>query len=332
VGGARKVKVMILNVLVTKLIDAGPGRRTESKPGAGPCSMTFEDLRVFAMVAAERSFSRAARKLRRTQPAVSQAIRRLEDGTGEQLIDRSSRDGTLTDAGEVLLEYATRLLRLVDEAAGAVADLRDIKKGRVLVGANEAGVHAVLPLIAAFRQEYPGILVEVRRIPSRQMAQEVLLRTVDFGVLTFNPPERELLSLLLGTDELVLLVKPDHPLAARKQVTMEEVGRQTIIAHNDPSPARDRVLRLYEQRHAPLNIRISLPSLDGIKRAVETGLGVALLPRRCALGEIARGQLAEVRVPELRTPRQLRFVYRRDGDLSHAAQAFLDVTRRKSLK
>ena len=290
--------------------------------------MTFEDLRVFAMVAAERSFSRAARKLRRTQPAVSQAIRRLEDGTGEQLIDRSSRDGTLTDAGEVLLEYANRLLRLVDEAAGAVADLRDIKKGRVLVGANEAGVHSVLPLIATFQQDHPGILVEVRRIPSRQMAQEVLLRTVDFGVLTFNPPEKELLSLLLGTDELVLLVKPDHPLAGRKQVTMEEVGRQTIIAHNDPSPARDRVLRLYEQRHAPLNIRISLPSLDGIKRAVETGLGVALLPRRCALGEIARGQLAEVRVPELRSPRQLRFVYRRDGDLSHAAQAFLDVARR----
>jgi DNA-binding transcriptional LysR family regulator len=294
--------------------------------------MTLEDLRVFAMVAAERSFSRAARKLRRTQPAVSQAIRRLEDRSGEQLIDRSSRDGTLTDAGEVLLEYATRLLRLVDEAATAVADLRDIKKGRVLVGANEAGVHAVLPLLSAFQQEYPGILVEVRRIPSRQMAQEVLLRTVDFGILTFNPPERELISLLLGTDELVLLVKPDHALAGRKQVTMEEVGRQTIIAHNDPSPARERVLRLYEQRHAPLNIRISLPSLDGIKRAVETGLGVALLPRRCALGEIARGQLAEVRVPELRTPRQLRFVYRRDGDLSHAAQAFLDVARRKIVK
>ncbi len=292
--------------------------------------MTLEDLRVFAMVAAERSFSRAARKLRRTQPAVSQAIRRLEEDTGEQLVDRSSRDGTLTDAGELLLEYAARLLRLVEEAAGAVADLRDIKKGRVLVGANEAGVHAVLPLIQAFQQEYPGILVEVRRIPSRQMAQEVLLRTVDFGVLTFNPPERELLSLLLGTDELVLLVRPDHPFAGRKQVTMEEMGRQTIIAHNDPSPARDRVLRLYEQRHAPLNIRVSLPSLDGIKRAVETGLGVALLPRRCALGEIARGQLAEVRVPELRSPRQLRFVYRRDGDLSHAAEAFLEVARRRT--
>ena len=88
------------------------------------------------------------------------------------------------------------------------------------------------------------------------------------------------------------------------------------------------MLRLYEQRHAPLNILMSLPSLDGIKRAVETGLGVALLPRRCAQAEIARGQLAEVRVPELRSPRQLRFVFRREGELSHACQAFLDVVRK----
>src|SRR4029079_2089717 len=112
-----------------------------------------------------------------------------------------------------------------------------------------------------------------RRIPARQMAQEVLLHTVDFGVLTFNPAERDLLSLPLGTDELVLLVRPAHPLAGRAHVTMEEMGRQTVIAHNDPSPARERVLRLYEQRHAPLNIRMSLPSLDGIKHAVEMGLG-----------------------------------------------------------
>src|SRR5436853_7709389 len=100
--------------------------------------MTLEDLRVFVTVASERSFSRAARKLRRTQPAVSQAIRRLEDGSGERLVDRSSRDGTLTDAGELLLDYSVRLLRLADEAVGAVADLRDIKKGRVVIGANEA--------------------------------------------------------------------------------------------------------------------------------------------------------------------------------------------------
>jgi DNA-binding transcriptional LysR family regulator len=289
--------------------------------------MTLEDLRVFATVAAERSFSRAARKLRRTQPAVSQAIRRLEDDAGERLIDRSLRDGTLTAAGEVLLEYANRLLRLADEAAHAVADLRSVKRGRVLIGANEGGVHAVLPLMATFHQKHPEVLVEIRRLPARQMAQEILLRTVDFGVLTFNPPDRELQSLQLGNDELVLLVRPDHPLASRRQISMEEMGRQAVIAHNDPSPARERVLKLYEKRQAPLNIRLSLPSLDGIKRAIDMGLGVALLPRRCAQGEIAQGKLIEIRVPELRSPRQMRLVYRRDGDRSHASQALLDVAR-----
>lgn len=290
--------------------------------------MTLDDLRAFSAVATERSFSRAAHTLRRTQPAVSQAIRRLEDACGERLIERSSRDGTLTEAGVVLLDYARRTLRLMDEAATAVAELRDVKKGRVIVGANEAGVHTLLPLITAFHAEHQTVLVDVRRIPSRQMGQEVLLRNLDFGVLSFAAPDKALASVALGVDELVLLVPPNHPLARRKQITMEEMGRLPVIAHNDPSPQRDRVLRLYEQRHALLNIRMSLPSLDGIKRAVETGLGVALLPRRCAVAEIARGQLREVRVPELRSPRHLRFVYRRDGELSHAAQAFLAVVRK----
>ncbi len=289
--------------------------------------MTFEDLRVFCAVAAERSFSRAARKLRRTQPAVSQAIRRLEAAAGERLIDRSSRDGTLTDAGQLLLDYGTRLLHLANEASMAVGALREVRQGRVLVGANDGGVYAVLPLVAAFQQQYPGIVVDVRRLAARQMAQEVLLRSVDLGVLTFNPPERELQSIVVAVDELVLLVRPDHPLAGRDRISMEEMGQQTVIAHNDPSPMRDRVLQMYEQRHAPLNIKLALPSLDGIKRAVEMGLGVALLPRRCALAEIARGDLVEVQVPDLRSPRQVRLVHRRDTALSHAARAFLEVAR-----
>ena len=289
--------------------------------------MTFEDLRVFCAVASERSFSKAARKLRRTQPAVSQAIRRLETDTGERLIDRSSRDGTLTDAGQLLLEYGNRLLHLAAEASSAVAALREVRKGRILIGANDAGVYPVLPLIAAFHQRHPNVAVEVRRVASRQMAQEVLLRSVDFGILTFNPPERELQTIVVGSDELVLLVRPDHPFAGRRHVSMEEMGREAVIAHTDPSPMRDHVLRLYEQKHAPLNILLGLPSLGGIKRAIDMGLGVALLPRRCAQGEIARGDLVEVQVPELRAPRQVRLVHRRDSALSHAARAFLELAK-----
>ena len=287
--------------------------------------MDLGELRVFLTVAAERSFSGAARKLHRTQPAVSQAVRRLEDELGERLFDRSFKDGALTDAGRVLQAYAERLLRLSEEAEGAVREFQDLRRGRVLIGANEAGVHSLLPILARHREEHPQSLVEVRRVPSRQIGLEVLQRSLDFGVLTFDPAERGLASVALGSDELVLLTHPSHPLAGRRTVTLQDLGRLPVIAHNDPSPARERVLRLFEERHAPLEIRIALPSLDGIKRAVEMQLGVALLPRRCALTEIARGQLAAVRVPEARRARRLRLIYRRGGERSHAAEAFLAV-------
>ena len=294
--------------------------------------MELNELQVLQAVAAERSFSRAATRLHRTQPAVSQAIRRLEDELGERLFDRSSKGGRLTEAGTILLDYAERLTRLKDAAEGAVRELQELRRGRVVIGVNEAAVHVLLPIVVQFRETYPHAQVEMRRVQSRQIPSEVLNRSLDFGLVTFPPGERGLLSVPLGVDELVMLTHPTHPLARRRQVKMEEFGRQTIIAHNDPSPRRERVLRLFEQKHAPINIQMSLPSLDGIKRAVEMNLGVALLPRRCALSEIARKQLAAVRVPQLRVPRSLRLLYRQTGESSHAANAFLEAAQAHAAK
>jgi DNA-binding transcriptional LysR family regulator len=281
-------------------------------------------LKIFLAVAQERSFSRAAAKVHRTQPAVSQAVRRLEDDLGEQLFDRSSKTGTLTEAGHMLQNYGQRLVRLAEETESAVRDLRDLRRGRVLIGANEAAVHTLLPLIARFRARYPDIAADVRRVPARQIAVEVQQGSLDFGALTFRPPEGGLLEVPVGTDELVLLVPPSHPLAKRRQVSMEEVATELIVAHNDPSPARERVLRLFEQRHIPLRMVISLPSLDGIKRAVEMKLGVALLPRRCAITEIANGSLVGIPVAGVSRRRQVMLVCRR-AHRSHAADAFLAV-------
>jgi DNA-binding transcriptional LysR family regulator len=288
--------------------------------------MDLAELRVFLTVAAERSFSRAASKLHRTQPAVSQAIRRLEDQVGERLFDRSSKDGTLTEAGRVLRDYAERLQRLAEEAQTSVRELRDLQRGRVLIGSNEGGVHMLLPLIEKFRQKHSKILVDVRRVPARQVGAQVAQGSLDFGIVTFDPSDKRLNALALGSDELVLLVYPGHAFAGRDSVPIAEFATETVIAHSDPSPARDQVLRQAELRHAPINIQIALPSLEGIKRAVEHKMGVALLPRRCALAELARGQLVAVRVPEVRLPRQVRLVYRK-GELSHAAAAFLAAAR-----
>lgn len=291
--------------------------------------MDLAALKVFLAVAHERSFSRAAAKVHRTQPAVSQAVRRLEVELGEQLFDRSSKSGTLTEAGRMLENYGQRLVRLAEETESAVRELRDLRRGRVLIGANEAAVHTLLPLVSRFRQRYPDIAIDVRRVPARQIAVEVQQGSLDFGALTFHPQEQGLLEVPVGSDELVLLVPPSHPLADRRQVAMDEVAREPVVAHNDPSPARERVLRLFEEHHVPLNMVIALPSLDGIKRAVELKLGVALLPRRCAITEIASGRLVAVPVAGVSRKRQVMLVCRK-AHRSHAADAFLGVAQEKA--
>ncbi|MGE3511205.1 MAG: LysR family transcriptional regulator [Vicinamibacterales bacterium] len=288
--------------------------------------MDLAALRIFLAVAEERSFSRAAAKVHRTQPAVSQAVRRLEDDLGEQLFDRSSKSGTLTDAGRVLQNYGQRLVRLAEETESAMRELRDLRRGRVLIGANEAAVHTLLPLMATFRRKVPDVAIDVRRVPARQIAVEVQQGSLDFGVLTFKPSESGLLDVVVGSDELVLLVPPSHPFARRKQVSMADVAGEPVVAHNDPSPARERVLRMFEDLQITLNLVISLPSLDGIKRAVELGLGVALLPRRCAITEIASGRLAAIPVQGISRRRQLTLVCR-NAHRSHAANAFLAIAR-----
>ena len=285
--------------------------------------MELNELRVFLTVAAERSFSRAAIKLHRTQPAVSQAVRRLETSVGERLFDRATKDASLTDAGRLLRDYAERLMQLSAEAEAAVRDLRDLRRGRVLIGANEASVHGVLPLVAQYRSAHPLVHVDVRRVRAREIGAEVAQGALDFGVLTFEPVESGLDAVVLGDDELVMLVHPAHPLAGAGKVTLAECARHPVIAHNDPSHVRDRVLRVFEERHIPANILVSLPSLEGIKHAVALQMGVALLPRRCAESEIARGDLVALAVPEIDLRRQVRLVYRRQGERSHAAAAFL---------
>ena len=290
--------------------------------------MDLTALRIFLAVAEERSFSRAAAKVHRTQPAVSQAVKRLEDELGEQLFDRSSKSGTLTDAGRVLQNYGQRLVRLAEEAESAMRELRDLRRGRVLIGANEAAIHTLLPLIARFRQKVPDIAVDVRRVPARQIAVEVQQGSLDFGALTFRPAEEGLLEVIVGSDELVLLMPPSHPFAKRRHVSMADVAGEPVVAHNDPSPARERVLRLFEEHQIALNMVISLPSLDGIKRAVELKLGVALLPRRCAITEIASGRLVAVPVTGISRRRQLTLVCRK-AHRSHAADAFLGVAQEK---
>jgi DNA-binding transcriptional LysR family regulator len=287
--------------------------------------MDLFQLETFLAVAEERSFSRAAARLHRTQPAVSQAIAKLEGELGEVLLERSSRDGTLTDAGEVLREYAVKLLNLRSEAAGALSELRELHRGRLNLAANEYTCLYLLPLLDEFRRKNPRIKVAVQRALASRISDEVLMHSVEIGVLSFRPDDPQIRSLVVYRDELDFVVNPKHPLAGAGEVSIRQLGAQNFIAHNIPSPQRQKVIDTFKRHKTPLRMGVELPSLEAIKRFVEMGNGVALVPGLTVRTELASGALVRVRVKELQLERKLRLVYRRQASLSHVAVAFLKV-------
>jgi DNA-binding transcriptional LysR family regulator len=289
--------------------------------------MDINQLEVVVAVAQEKSFSRAAEALHRTQPAVSQSIRRLEAELGEPLFDRSSKDGTLTAAGVVLLEFAHQMLNLRQTAHSALKELKDLHRGKLILSANEYTVMYLLPLIPVFRARHPHIKIEVKRSLASRIASEVLGRETEIGIVSFKPNDPTVASMSVLMDELALIVSPDHPLATQSTISVRELGAESFIAHNVPSPYRERVIRTFEKYKTPLNISMELPTLEAIKRCVEREMGVALVPRLTAQAEIARGQLKALTVREMKLERRLHLIYRKGATLSHAARAFLRVAK-----
>ena len=292
--------------------------------------MDINQLEVLVTVAREKSFSRAAEILERTQPAVSQAVRRLEDEVGETLFDRSSKDGTLTLAGEVLVGYARQMLNLRNAAGSAIRELRGLHRGKVTISANEHTVFCILPVIRAFRERHPNIKIEVQRGVASRIPKEITAREVELGVISFKPNDQSLRSVPILTDELRLITAPGHPLASRKSVSVTELGDEIFIAHNAVSPYRQKVIETFGKYKTTLNIAVELPSLEAIKRLVQTGAGVALVPKLAAAGEAESGRLAWLPVREMKLERKLNIIYRKNSALSHADEAFLKTAKELS--
>ena len=289
--------------------------------------MDINQLEVLAVAAREKSFSRAAEVLHRTQPAVSQSIRRLEQEVGEKLFDRSSKDGTLTLAGEVLLDYAKQMLNLRQTAHTAIKEMRDLQHGKVSISANEHTVFYLLPVIQEFRQLHPLVKVEIQRGVASRIPKEVMAREVELGVISFNPQDASVIAVPVFKDDLTLIVSPEHPLANKKSVSVKDLGNETFIAHNAASPYRQKVIETFEKYNTRLDIAIELPSLEAIKRLVEKNVGVALVPKLTAQTEIDNGFLKSLSVSEMKLERKLNIIYRRNSVLSHAAKVFLKLAK-----
>jgi DNA-binding transcriptional LysR family regulator len=287
--------------------------------------MELHSLRVFLTVANEKSFSRAAEKLLRTQPAISLAIQRLELALGEKLIDRSAKDLLLTDAGKIVLDYARRFENLQGDLENDLAELRDKSAGRLTIGANESSTLYLLDHIEKYRRRFPKVRVQIRRSLSSKIPAELIDGDLELGILTYDPEDDRLISRVIFTDHLAFVTSPTHRLASRSTVSITELGEETFIAHNVVSPYRGVVIREFQRHKVPLHMDVEMPTVEAIRKMVERNEGVAFLPRMCVEQELRHGLLCEVKVNEMEVERKIRLVYPARRKLSHAAEAFLEV-------
>ena len=289
--------------------------------------MELNQLETFLAVAEEHSFSRAAIRMHRTQPAISQVIRKLEEAVGERLFDRAARDGALTAAGLLLRDYALRLLSLRREASSALGELKSLERGRLQLAANEYTCIYLLQAIHRFRREFPHITVTVHRMLASHIPEELIQRTFELGMISYHPDPARFRSIAVYADSLAFIVSPSHALAGAKRVSITDLGEELFVAHNVASPLRHRVIEAFQKYRTPLNMGIELPTIEAIKRFVAMGNGVALVPNLTVARELEAGDLVRVPVDELEAKRVLRLACRRQVTLSYAARAFLRTVR-----
>ncbi len=287
--------------------------------------MNTDLLRLFETVIEEGSFSKAGQRLFRSQPAVSQAVKRLEEDLGAQLLDRSSRALRLTDSGRAAASFARRFLSLERELRLRLEELRDLRSGKLTIGANESTALYLLGHVAAYRRRHPGIDVELRRSLSSRIPEAVLDGSLELGAISYDPGDPRLLSIKLYEDGLTFVVSPQHRFADQRQVSIRELGGEVFIAHNVVSPYRARVIESFRKHQVQLNMPVEMPTIETIRRLVQRNLGVAFLPKMCVERQILSGSLREVAVREIFMERTIRLVRPTRRKLSRASLAFLEL-------
>lgn len=289
--------------------------------------MDYDQLASFLEVAKLQSFSRAAEKIYRTQPAISAQVRLLEQECGEKLFDRSGKKVTLTPAGEILSRYAQKILELQKEALQAIAELNLTPRGKLYIGANEATCLYVLPkTFARFRQLYPLVQISIYRNFSHKILQKVQEGAVDLGIVTLPQTANNIEVLPVFRDEVQVVVPHNHSLAKKRSVTIEEVAQHPLIL---PKTGHTRVVidRLLRDYRDHLQISMELASVETQKKFVGAGLGISLINRTYAQPEVAAGVLKLIPLEGQKIHRELGLIYRRDRYLSLPAKVFLQVVR-----
>ena len=289
--------------------------------------MDFDQLTTFVQVAKLKSFSKAGQKVFRSQSAVSAQIRQLEQAYKAKLLDRSAKSVELTPAGEVLFDYAERLLRLRDESMQIVADRGSVVQGPVTFGANEATCLYLLPdILSEFKRRYPLVHISIYRNFSHKILQRLEEGSLDLGIVTLPLKSPNLKMHVINRDRLRFMVSSKNPLAQRSHVTLEEISSAPLIFPKT-GYTRQVLDKLFRPHRSRLQVAMELPSIGMIKTFVAADVGISIISESFARDQVKSGEVKLLNVEGVDLWRELALVYRRDRSLPRAVQSLINMIR-----
>jgi len=288
--------------------------------------MDFDQLETFLEVARLSSFSRAAEKRFRTQPAISSQIRALEEEVGAKLLDRSGGKVSITAPGKLFQKYAEETLEARKVVLTAIAETERVPRGEIIVGANEGTCLHILPeVFAEFKKQYPDVAVNIKRADYGKILESVIDNSVDFGVVSLPVADNRLTVVLIHRDELAIIAPPQHPLAKMKSATVAEAAKFPLVMPK-AGHTRDALEDLFHERRLKPQYAMELDSSELLKRFVAADVGVGFIARSHAQEDVKANVLAAIPISDAQVRRDLALVFRKDKALSRAALAFIDTT------
>jgi DNA-binding transcriptional LysR family regulator len=287
--------------------------------------MDFDQLETFLEVARHASFSRAAEKRFRTQPAISSQIRGIEEEVGAKLFDRSGGKVSLTAAGKAFLKYVEETLDARKAMMVAIAEMERVPRGEIIVGANEGTCLHILPhVFAEFKSQYPDVSVNIKRADYAKVLESIIDNSVDFGVVSLPVNDNRLTVVLIHRDELVLIAPPHHPLGKMKSATIVDASKYPLIVPK-AGHTRDAIEQLFHERRLKPNFTMELDSSELLKRFVAAEVGIGFISRSNVEEDVRAKAVAAIPIADAHVRRDLALVFRKDKALSRASLAFIDI-------
>jgi DNA-binding transcriptional LysR family regulator len=290
--------------------------------------MDVRDLQVFLSVSKHLNYTRAGEEINLSQPSVSVRIHQLESELRVKLFEQLGKKVVLTDAGQLLVPYANRVIAAIDDAHHAIDELQGLERGSLRIGASTTpGMYLVPQVVARFKRSHPKIDIHLRIKDTREVEDGVLNNEFDFGFVGGHLAAAEVSAHAWLTDELLLVVSPDHRLRNKKTVRKQDLEGESFIVRESGSATRATIVTQLQQANFELETVIEMENPESIKKAVQSGLGIAFISKFAIATELKAKTLTAIRVRDLTINRELKIVHRKDKHLSRAAVAFIEMAR-----